>query len=230
MRPAATARRVPRSDPLTPRRAPPPPAAPSCLTRDPLGWVSAVTDWVRPSGIGAAGIGCAPRHGHLLPRRRPSRFVVSADGRRTERIDDPDAGGNNGPAPSQRRSAGRSRRSRDRGSLPFQQPAEVDVLVPVGHAIGQVAQGIRGDVDAARRQTRPLGRGERPVVPDDVPDRIGHPGLPLPARSDERVERRVDTGRRSDSIRRELDRVHAPEQRVACGRLLGEKDLRVMTL
>jgi len=53
---------------------------------------------------------------------------------------------------------------------------------------------------------------------------------PSLATSDERVERRVDKGRRSDIIRRGFDRVHAPEQRVACGRLLGEKDLRVTIL
>ena len=40
------------------------------------------------------------------------------------------------------------------GRLALEQRADVDVLVPLGHAVGHVAQGIRGDVDAARGQTR----------------------------------------------------------------------------
>jgi hypothetical protein len=37
-----------------------------------------------------------------------------------------------------------------------------------------VAERIRADVDAARQQPLVLLRGEPPVVPDDVADRIVH--------------------------------------------------------
>ena len=51
---------------------------------------------------------------------------------------------------------------------------QVDVLVPLRHADGEVAQLVRRDVDAAGEQAVALLRGERPIVPDDVAHRIGH--------------------------------------------------------
>jgi hypothetical protein len=53
----------------------------------------------------------------------------------------------------------------------------VDVEVPVGDAVGEVAQGVRRDVDTAGGEPVALQRRERPVVPDDVADRISHPRL-----------------------------------------------------
>jgi hypothetical protein len=117
-----------------------------------------------------------------------------------------------------------------RPRVALEKRALVDVKVPIGDADGEVAERVGCDVDAAGNKTVALHRREGLIVPDDVPDRIGHPGLPLPATSDEHVEAPRRQGRQSDIIRRELDRVDAPEQRVTCGRLLGEKGLRVMTL
>ena len=48
------------------------------------------------------------------------------------------------------------------------------VLVPLGHTDGEVAEGVRADVDAPVEQPGVLLRGERPIVPDDVAHRIGH--------------------------------------------------------
>jgi len=50
----------------------------------------------------------------------------------------------------------------------------MDVLVPLRHADGQVAERVRADVDAPGQQAVALLRGERPIVPDDVANRIGH--------------------------------------------------------
>jgi hypothetical protein len=50
----------------------------------------------------------------------------------------------------------------------------VDVLVPLGDAGGQVAQGVRADVDATGEEAGVLLRDEAAVVPDDVADRIAH--------------------------------------------------------
>jgi hypothetical protein len=54
----------------------------------------------------------------------------------------------------------------------------VEVLVPLGDTVREVAERIRGDVDAARGQPVALMRDERPVVPDDVLDRIRHDPFP----------------------------------------------------
>ena len=56
----------------------------------------------------------------------------------------------------------------------FDEPAHMHVLVPLGHPVREVAEFVRGDVDAACGQPVSLLRGERPVVPDDVLDRICH--------------------------------------------------------
>jgi hypothetical protein len=74
---------------------------------------------------------------------------------------------------------------RDRATVPdilaigdrvaLEQRPDVDVLVPFGHAVRQVAERVRGDVDAARQQPVALLGRERPVVTDDVADRVGHP-------------------------------------------------------
>src|SRR3954468_8273478 len=61
---------------------------------------------------------------------------------------------------------------RDRMTL--QQGSHVHVLVPLGHAEREVAERVRGDVDAARQQAVSLLRRERAVVADDVRDRVGH--------------------------------------------------------
>ena len=58
--------------------------------------------------------------------------------------------------------------------VPLEERPEVDVLVPLGDADRQVAQLVRRDVDAARGEAVALLRRERPVVPDDVRDRVGH--------------------------------------------------------
>jgi hypothetical protein len=48
---------------------------------------------------------------------------------------------------------GRSRRSPDWRPHAFQEPAHSHVLVPLGHAVTDVAQREGRDVDAARQQT-----------------------------------------------------------------------------
>ena len=48
----------------------------------------------------------------------------------------------------------------------------MDVLVPVRDADRQVAERVRADVDAARKQPLVLHRRERPVVADEVADGI----------------------------------------------------------
>ena len=48
----------------------------------------------------------------------------------------------------------------------------VDVQVPVGDADGEVAERIRGHVDAAGAKTVALHRRESSIVPDDLGDRI----------------------------------------------------------
>src|SRR5262249_61891016 len=53
-----------------------------------------------------------------------------------------------------------------------------------------MAERVRGDVDAAREQPLVLRRGEPPVVPDDVADRIVHHAILsaiLPIRAEERL-------------------------------------------
>ena len=59
-------------------------------------------------------------------------------------------------------------------NVPFEKGPYVDVLIPLGHSDGEVAQLVRRDVDSPGQQTIALLGGERPVVPDDVLDRIGH--------------------------------------------------------
>ena len=51
----------------------------------------------------------------------------------------------------------------------------MDVLVPLRHAESEVAERVRADVDAPGKQAVALLRRERPIVPDDVADRISHP-------------------------------------------------------
>ncbi len=58
--------------------------------------------------------------------------------------------------------------------MAFEQRPNVDVLVPLRHAEGEVAEWVWADVDPTREQALVLPRDERPVVPDDVADRIGH--------------------------------------------------------
>jgi len=58
--------------------------------------------------------------------------------------------------------------------MAFQERPDVDVLVPLGHAEGEVAELVGSDVDAERQQPVALLGGERPVVADDVLDRVGH--------------------------------------------------------
>src|SRR5947199_4231332 len=60
------------------------------------------------------------------------------------------------------------------GRVALEECAQMDVLVPVRDADGQVAQRVRADVDAAREQALVLHRRESAVVPDDVADRISH--------------------------------------------------------
>ena len=52
------------------------------------------------------------------------------------------------------------------------------VLVPLGDTVREVAESVWGDVDAACGQPVSLLRGECPVVPDDVLDRICHQPSP----------------------------------------------------
>ena len=61
----------------------------------------------------------------------------------------------------------------DRG-VALEQAADVEVLVVLGDAVCQVAQRIRRDVDFARAQPVLLAGEERPVVTEDVRDRVGH--------------------------------------------------------
>ena len=58
--------------------------------------------------------------------------------------------------------------------MPFEQGPEVDVLVPLRHPHGEVAEPAQADVDAPVEQPVALLRGERPIVADDVRDRVGH--------------------------------------------------------
>jgi hypothetical protein len=48
------------------------------------------------------------------------------------------------------------------------------VLVPLRHANGEVAEGVRADVDASGEQAIALLSGERPIVPEEVTHRVGH--------------------------------------------------------
>src|SRR5438034_104221 len=48
----------------------------------------------------------------------------------------------------------------------------LDVQVPIGDADGEVAERVRGDVDAAGNKTVALHGGEGSIVPDDLGDRI----------------------------------------------------------
>jgi hypothetical protein len=56
--------------------------------------------------------------------------------------------------------------------MALEESAQVDILVPFRDADRQVAERVRADVNAARHQALVLRRGEPPVVPDDVADRI----------------------------------------------------------
>src|SRR5215475_15100608 len=58
--------------------------------------------------------------------------------------------------------------------MALEQAADVEVLVVLGDAVCQVAQRIRRDVDSARAQPVLLAGEERPVVTEDVRDRVGH--------------------------------------------------------
>jgi hypothetical protein len=58
------------------------------------------------------------------------------------------------------------------GRVTFQQGPLMDVKVPIGDANGEMAEGVRCDVDSPRDEPVALRRRERPVVPDDVGDRI----------------------------------------------------------
>jgi hypothetical protein len=50
---------------------------------------------------------------------------------------------------------------------------DLDVLVPLRDSEGEVTELVRGDVDAARQQAVALLCRERPIVADDVRDRLG---------------------------------------------------------
>jgi hypothetical protein len=65
-----------------------------------------------------------------------------------------------------------------RDGMPLQERADMDVAVPLGDADREVAQGVRRDVDTAIRQAIALLGRERPVVADDVRDRVGHRPAP----------------------------------------------------
>src|SRR6476660_4240906 len=58
--------------------------------------------------------------------------------------------------------------------MAFKQVPDVHVLVPLRNTDGEVAERIRADVDAPGQKAFILLRGERPIVPDDVVNRIGH--------------------------------------------------------
>jgi len=61
-----------------------------------------------------------------------------------------------------------------RRSVALEQTAEVEVLVVIRNPVRQVAQRIRRDIDSARAQPVLLAGEERPVVTEDVLDRVGH--------------------------------------------------------
>jgi hypothetical protein len=81
--------------------------------------------------------------------------------------------------------------------VPLEEGPHVDVLVPFGDPVRVVAERIRGDVDAARRQPVALSSDEGPVVPDDVLDRIRND--PSPSGRGER-RRCWGPARRGDTI------------------------------
>jgi hypothetical protein len=58
--------------------------------------------------------------------------------------------------------------------VPLEERPEVNVLVPLGDANRQVAELVRRNVDATRCEAIALLRGKRPIVPNDVANRIGH--------------------------------------------------------
>jgi hypothetical protein len=62
--------------------------------------------------------------------------------------------------------------------MAFNETPHLDVLIPLGDSVREVAEWVWGDVDAARRQPVSLLRGECAVVPDDVLDRIWHQSSP----------------------------------------------------
>src|SRR5207249_10296012 len=64
------------------------------------------------------------------------------------------------------------------GRVPLEEGPHVNVLLPLGDTVREVAEGIRGDVDAARRQPVALLSDEGQVVTDDVLDRIRHDPTP----------------------------------------------------
>ena len=80
------------------------------------------------------------------------------------------------------RSGGRSRRSRDSRRRGARAGPSVDVLVALRCAEGEVAQLVRRNVDAAREQAVTLQGSERPVVADEVRDRVAHIASPLGGR------------------------------------------------
>ena len=58
------------------------------------------------------------------------------------------------------------------GRMTLEERPQVDILVPLRDADREVAERVRANVDATRQQPLVLHRGESPVVPDDVADRI----------------------------------------------------------
>jgi hypothetical protein len=60
------------------------------------------------------------------------------------------------------------------GRVPLEEGPEVDVLVPFRDADRQVTELVRRDVDTARDEPVALQRRERPIVADEVRDRVGH--------------------------------------------------------
>jgi hypothetical protein len=56
----------------------------------------------------------------------------------------------------------------------LQERPDVHVLVPLGHAEGEVAERVRSNVDSACEEAVALLGREPPVVADDVRDRVGH--------------------------------------------------------
>jgi len=65
--------------------------------------------------------------------------------------------------------------------MALQQRPDVDILVPLGHPEGEVAERVRGDFDAARQQAVALRGCEGAVVADDLRDRVGHIAPPRSA-------------------------------------------------
>jgi len=87
-----------------------------------------------------------------------------------------------------------------RGRVAFEQGSQVDVRLPFRHADGEVAERIRADVDASGEQAVALPLGERPIVPDNLANRIGN-RLLLRAAIVRRGTRRTDQATARGRIR-----------------------------